>query len=81
MKQLVERLRTTSVGRLFLDKKFFHYTWIGIVISVLNIFLLWLFIDILGIPTVISSTIVVVGNFFLRYVLLALFKVTGRLTY
>ncbi|MSU74065.1 hypothetical protein EXS56_02915 [Candidatus Kaiserbacteria bacterium] len=62
---------------LFLDKKFFHYTWIGIVISVLNILLLWLFIDILGIPTVISSTIVVLGNFFLRYVLLVLFKVTG----
>lgn len=63
--------------RLFLDKKFFHYTWIGIVISLLNILFLWLFIDIFLWPTVFSSVLVVVGNFIFRYVLMDLFKVVG----
>ncbi len=63
--------------RLFLDKKFFHYTWIGIVISLLNIFFLWLFIDIFLWPTVFSSALVVVGNFIFRYILMDLFKVVG----
>lgn len=63
--------------RLFLDKKFFHYTWIGVVISLLNIFFLWLFIDIFLWPTVFSSTLVVVGNFIFRYILMDIFKVVG----
>ncbi|HRZ30063.1 MAG TPA: GtrA family protein [Candidatus Paceibacterota bacterium] len=63
------------IGRLFLNKKFAHYTWVGIFISLLNVFLLWLFIDILGIPTVISSLIVVAGTFILRYVLFDFFKI------
>lgn len=61
--------------RLFLDKKFAHYTWIGIFISVLNIFLLWLLIDILDIPTIVSSILVVLGTFVLRYVLFDSFKI------
>lgn len=61
--------------RLLLDKKFFHYAWIGVLISGLNIFLLWLFIDIFGIPTVIASAIVIGGTFILRYIFLDLFKV------
>lgn len=52
-----------------------HYTWIGIFISLLNIFLLWLLIDNLHIPTVISSTLVVLGTFILRYVLFDSFKI------
>lgn len=69
------RLRETRMGRLFLDKKFAHYTWIGIFISVLNIFLLWFFIDIFHISTIISSTLVVLGTFILRYVLFDSFKI------
>lgn len=75
----VERWKTrivqSSMGRLFLDKKFFRYTLIGIFISVLNIFLLWLLIDVMGIPTIISGTMVVGGTFILRYVLFSVFKI------
>jgi len=67
-------LQHSAIGRRFLDKKFLHYTWIGIFVSVLNIFLLWLLIDILGISTIISSIIAVLGTFILRYVLLDSFK-------
>lgn len=67
-----------TIRRLFLDKKFFNYTWIGIFVSVLNIFLLWLFIDIFGIPTVLSSTIIIGSTFVLRYVLFDVFDVLGR---
>jgi len=74
-KQFLTRLQNAKFGRLFFDKKFAHYTWIGIFISVLNIFLLWLFIDIFGIPTVISSTIVIGLTFILRYVLFDIFKI------
>ena len=63
--------------RLFFDKKFFHYTWIGILISILNVFFLWLFIDVFLWPTVFSSVLVVVGNFIFRYILMDLFKVVG----
>lgn len=74
-RQYVEHVRQTRVGRLFLDKKFLHYTWIGIFISVLNIFLLWLLIDEFHIPTVISSTFVIGATFVLRYVLFDSFKI------
>lgn len=63
------------MGQLFLDKKFVHYTWIGIFISLLNIFFLWLLIDMFGIPTILSSSLVVVGTFILRYVLFDSFKI------
>ena len=54
---------------LFVNKKFANYTWIAIFISVLNIFLLWLLIDIVDIPTVIASTAVAILTFILRYIL------------
>ncbi|MBI2410239.1 GtrA family protein [Candidatus Kaiserbacteria bacterium] len=63
--------------RLFWDKKFFHYTWIGIVVSLLNVILLWLFIDIMHWPTVFSSIFVVVLNFIIRYVAMDLLGVVG----
>lgn len=63
--------------RLFWDKKFFHYTWIGVFISVLNVFFLWLFIDVFLWPTVLSSIVVVFGNFIGRYILMDLFSVVG----
>ncbi len=75
MTKFIERARRNRIGRLFLDKKFMHYTWIGIFISLLNIFLLWLLIDIMGIPTVISSLLVVILTFVLRYVLFDSFKI------
>ena len=53
----------------FWNKSFFHYTWISGIYSVLNIFLLWLFIDVFGMSTVISGVIVVGGTFILRYLL------------
>lgn len=64
-----------SLRELFLDKKFFHYSWIAVVISLLNIFFLWLLIDVLRIPTIISSTIVVVATFVGRYILFNVFKI------
>lgn len=70
-------LQHTRIWQLFLNKKFVHYTWIGIAISLLNIFLLWLLIDVFGIPTVVSSTLVVVGTFVLRYILMDVFKIVG----
>lgn len=55
-------------------KQFAHYTWIGIFISLLNIFLLWLFIDVFQIPTVLSSIIVIGATFIIRYLLFIFFK-------
>ena len=60
---------------LFLNKKFGHYLWTSIFISVLNIFLLYLFIDIFGIPTIISSTVVIGSTFIIRYILFDFFKI------
>ncbi|OGZ73729.1 MAG: hypothetical protein A2832_00705 [Candidatus Zambryskibacteria bacterium RIFCSPHIGHO2_01_FULL_44_22b] len=71
---MIEKFKNTKIGKLFLDKKFLHYTWIGIFISVLNIFLLWLFIDIFGIPTIISSTVIIGATFIIRYVLFRRFE-------
>ena len=71
---LYERIRGTRTGKLFLDKKFFHYTWIGIVISLLNIFLLWLLIDVLHVGTIIASTFVIGATFIIRYVLFRRFE-------
>ncbi len=68
-------LKESWVGRLFWDKKFFHYTWIGLLVSASNVFLLWLFIDIMGIPTIISGIIVVGITFIVRYLLLIFFKI------
>jgi len=55
--------------KIFYDRKFVQYTLISGIYSVLNIFLLWVFIDICKIPTVISSSVVIGGTFILRYIL------------
>ena len=65
----------TWIKRLFLDKKFLYYTLIGLFISALNVFALWLLIDVFEIPTVISSIVVIGTTFILRYVLFDFFKV------
>lgn len=75
IKRVGNRLRNKKIGRLFWDKRFVHYTWIGIFISTLNIFLLWLLIDVFGIHTILSSTIVVVLTFILRYILFIFSKI------
>lgn len=67
--QTKQYIQDSKIGRLFLNERFFHYSWIGVVISLLNIFLLWLFIDIFHIGTVVSSTIVIGMTFIIRYVL------------
>lgn len=63
--------------RLFLDRRFVAYTWIGVAISTLNIALLWLTIDVMHVPTLVASTVIIGGTFLLRYVLFSVFKVIG----
>ena len=53
---------------------FIKYTWVGGVFSLLNILLVWLFIDIFHIPTLISTTIVVGSLFVAKYFA---YKLTG----
>ena len=55
-------------------KKFVIYTWVGVLITTINIFLLWLFIDIFKIPTIISSITIVGGLFLFKFYL---YKKTG----
>ncbi len=64
---LGDRARNTPVGRHFLNREFFHYFWTGGLFTLLNIVLVWLFIDIFKIPTLISSTVVIGGLFIARY--------------
>ena len=72
---MIEKLQRIPIIRYLFDKSFAHYTIASISISLLNIFLLWLFIDIFDIPTIISSVLVVGGTFFVRYALLRMFKI------
>ena len=74
LKQVIICLRNTRMGRLFIDKKFLHYTWTSIFISVLNVFLLWLFIDMFEIPTIVSSVVIIGATFILRYLLFRRFE-------
>ncbi len=70
-----EKCEKIPILNHFADKHFFNYTWISILFSLLNILLLWLFIDIFHIPTIISSVVVIGGTFLLRYVLFKIFKI------
>lgn len=72
---LNNRMQKTPLLKLFWDKSFLHYAWISGFYSVINIFLLWLFIDVLKVPTVSSSIMVIGGTFVLRYLLFRLLKV------
>lgn len=73
--RLKSRILHSVIGRLFLDQKFFYYTCIGIFFAVLNVFLLWLLIDVFSMPTVVASSLVIGFTFIFRYVLLHFFKV------
>jgi len=46
---------------------FTKYFTIGVTFTLLNIFLMWLLIDILGLYSAIGASITVVGLFFLKY--------------
>lgn len=68
-------LRNSRLGRLFWDKSFFHYFWTGGLFTLLNIFLVWFGIDVLGLPTLAVSTVVIGGLFIARYVAYRLLNV------
>ena len=55
-------------------RNFIIYTTVGGFISVLNVFLIWLLVDIFQINTVLSGAIVVGGLFVLKYII---YKLTG----
>lgn len=74
-KTLGTRLRTSKFGQLFISREFFHYFWTGGLFTVLNIFLVWLFIDVLHISTLLSSTIVIGGLFIGRFLVYRFLKV------
>lgn len=59
----------------FWEKSFLHYVWVSGLFSLVNIFLLWLLIDVLDIPTILASTVVIGGTFILRYVFFKLTKI------
>lgn len=75
IRNVVSRIRTTKIGLLFLNKSFFHYFWTGGLFTLLNIFLVWLCIDVFNIPTIISSSAVIGGLFIARFVVYRWLKV------
>lgn len=70
-----EKIRRIPFVGYFWEKSFFHYLWTGGLFTALNIFGVWFFIDVLKIPTLISTTVVIGGLFVLRYVVYRVFKV------
>lgn len=66
--RMFERLRTTRIGAFFLERSFFHYFWTGGLFMVLNILLVWIAIDMLDMPTLPATTVVIGGLFIARYV-------------
>ena len=56
-----------QIGKAIQGNAFFTYSWVGALFTVLNIVLVWVFIDILRVPTILSSTIVVGGLFVGKY--------------
>lgn len=73
-RQLAGIKKIPIVGYFF-ERSFFHYLWVGGLYSVLNVVLLWLFIDIWRIPTLIASSAVIGGTFILRYILFKTLKI------
>lgn len=69
------KIEDLPVVRFFWKKSFFHYIWSGGIFTVLNIFLIWLFIDILKISTLISSIVVIGGLFIFRYIVYRILNV------
>ena len=48
---------------------FSKYSFIGLFITIIKIIMLYIMIDILGISTIVSSTIVVGGLFIIKFIL------------
>lgn len=63
---MIKSLMRTRI-RAVREHAFFTYSWVGAVFTFLNIVLVWVFIDLWHIPTLISSTIVVGGLFVGKY--------------
>ena len=51
--------------RLAID--FTKYAVVGLLVTLVNVFFMWLFIDVLGIYTLLASSIVVVGIYFIKF--------------
>jgi len=73
--EAIERIKKIPGLHFFLEKSFLHYFWTGIVFTILNVFLLWLLIDIFQLHTVLASTVVVGSLFIMRYVVYRKFGV------
>ena len=73
--ETLEKFKKTPLLGFFMEKSFLHYVWTGGAWTILGIFLTWFFIDILEIPTILSSTVVIGGTFILRYVAFRLLKI------
>jgi len=56
------------------NRSFVTYTWVGIFMMILQIISLYLFIDLLKIPTIISSIVIVGGIFIFKFII---YKWTG----
>lgn len=69
------KIRKIPIIGYFWEKSFLHYIIAGGIFTFLNIFLVWLFIDVFKIPTIISSSVVIGGLFVLRYLFYRWFKV------
>lgn len=67
MRRLLGLLSHVPVVKYFFEQQFYQYAIISGGISLVNIVLLWVFIDYLHIPTIVSSIVVVGGTFIVRY--------------
>jgi len=59
-----------------IKKQFFKYSFIQILSAILNVTFTWILIDLIQVPTIIATSVVVVGLFFGRFLL---FKITKLL--
>lgn len=75
MAEKLEKLKRIPLIGFFMDRSFFHYLWTGGAWTVLGVFLTWFFIDILKIPTIAASSVVIGGTFIARYVVFRLLKI------
>ncbi len=79
--EIFRRIKTTK--HLKVGKDFAKYTLVGIAFTFVNISLMWLFIDVMKMPTVAGATLAVVIIFFTKYFayILVGFMVRGFLKY
>lgn len=75
MDEKIQKLKKIPIIGFFMERTFFHYIWTGGFFTILSIFLIWFFIDILHFPTLMGSSISVGGIFILRYVIFRFLKI------